>query len=125
MERIVQFAKTSKGDDEMKILTPYKAMRAKCLDYCCDQPKEVELCTCKDNCPLWPYRLGKTPQGERITSISAVMGTAVAWAVFRNGEFVRAVDEKSAGRAIGIVKLIRRNKGLPIDGEWKAEREEK
>ena len=108
----------------MKILTPLKAMRAKCLDCCCDQPREVELCTCKDNCPLWPYRMGKTPQGEKTRSISTATGRSVPWALFLNGDFVLAVNEKTAGRAVAIGKLIRRNKGLPTDGEWKAVREE-
>ena len=41
-------------------LTPIKAIRAKCLDCCCDQRDEVKLCPAKD-CPLWPFRLGKNP----------------------------------------------------------------
>ena len=41
-------------------MTPMKAIRAKCLDCCCGQYKEVELCPCKD-CPLYPYRFGKNP----------------------------------------------------------------
>lgn len=42
------------------MLTPIKAIRAKCLDCCCGQYKEVELCPCAD-CPLYPYRFGKNP----------------------------------------------------------------
>lgn len=42
------------------ILTPIKAIRAKCLDCCCGQYKEVELCPCPD-CTLHPYRFGKNP----------------------------------------------------------------
>ena len=41
-------------------MTPMKAIRAKCLDCCCGQYKEVELCPCSD-CPLYPYRFGKNP----------------------------------------------------------------
>lgn len=41
-------------------MTPIKAIRAKCLDCCCGQYKEVKLCPCSD-CPLYPYRLGKDP----------------------------------------------------------------
>jgi len=37
-----------------------KAIRARCLDCCCGQYKEVELCPCWD-CSLYPYRLGKNP----------------------------------------------------------------
>ena len=44
----------------MTRLTPMKAIRAKCLDCCCFQSKEVKLCPATD-CPLWPYRLGHRP----------------------------------------------------------------
>jgi hypothetical protein len=47
----------------MKRLTPMKAIRAKCLDCTCQQPKEVRLCTVSQ-CPLWPYRMGKRPKKE-------------------------------------------------------------
>lgn len=42
-------------------MTPVKAIRAKCLDCCCGQLAEVRLCP-SDNCPLWPYRMGKRPK---------------------------------------------------------------
>lgn len=45
----------------MKRLTPIKAIRAKCLDCCCDSAKEVRLCVDK-NCPLYPYRMGHRPK---------------------------------------------------------------
>lgn len=41
-------------------MTPIQAIRAKCLDCCCDQTNEVKLCTAI-RCPLWPFRLGKNP----------------------------------------------------------------
>lgn len=41
-------------------MTPMKAIRAKCLDCCCGQYKEVELRPCS-NCSLYPYRFGKNP----------------------------------------------------------------
>ena len=44
-----------------KILTPVKAIRAKCLDCCCNQIVEVRLCTCTD-CALYPYRMGHRPK---------------------------------------------------------------
>ena len=47
----------------MKTHTPMKAIRAKCLDCSCQQPREVRLCTVT-NCPLWPYRMGKRPKKE-------------------------------------------------------------
>ena len=45
----------------MKLLTPIKAIRAKCLDCCCDQLSEVRQCPV-EACSLWPYRLGKRPK---------------------------------------------------------------
>ena len=41
-------------------LTPIKAIRAKCLDCCAEQRKEVHLCHLTD-CSLHPYRLGRRP----------------------------------------------------------------
>lgn len=41
-------------------MTPIKAIRAKCLDCCCDQANEVKLCPAT-RCPLHPFRLGKNP----------------------------------------------------------------
>lgn len=34
-----------------------QAIKAKCMDCCCDNRKEVELCPSK-HCPLWRYRMG-------------------------------------------------------------------
>jgi hypothetical protein len=44
----------------MKVLTPLKAIRAKCLDCCGGSANEVKLCEIED-CPLFPYRFGKRP----------------------------------------------------------------
>ena len=41
-------------------MTPCKAIRAKCLDCCADNPREVKLCVSKD-CSLYPYRMGEQP----------------------------------------------------------------
>ena len=43
------------------MLTPMKAIRAKCLDCVCGSPYEVRKCTCED-CPLYVYRLGHRPR---------------------------------------------------------------
>lgn len=43
------------------LLTPIKAIRAKCLDCCCGHPSEVRICT-TIKCPLYPYRMGKRPK---------------------------------------------------------------
>ena len=42
------------------MLTPVKAIRAKCHDCCCDSAQEVKLCPVTD-CPLYPYRMGHNP----------------------------------------------------------------
>ena len=47
----------------MKKLTPMKAMRAKCLDCCCDSFVEVKNCTVK-TCALYPYRFGRRPKAD-------------------------------------------------------------
>ena len=47
------------------VLTPVKAIRAKCLDCCCNQRLEVRLCPAKD-CSLWPYRMGHRPQNGAV-----------------------------------------------------------
>lgn len=46
---------------DIKLLTPIKAIRAKCLDCCCGQYKEIRLCPIT-SCSLHPYRLGKRPK---------------------------------------------------------------
>jgi hypothetical protein len=52
---------------EMKLLTPIKAIRTKCLDCMCQQPKEVRLCP-DQACTLWPYRMGRRPKPEEVRS---------------------------------------------------------
>jgi hypothetical protein len=42
-------------------LTPLKAVRAKCLECCGGQFKEVRECNIM-NCPLWIYRTGHRPK---------------------------------------------------------------
>lgn len=46
--------------DNQKILTPIKAIRAKCIDCMCGLTHEVKLCPVTD-CSLWPYRMGHNP----------------------------------------------------------------
>jgi hypothetical protein len=53
------------GKGLMKRLTPLKAIRAKCVDCSGGNTYEPEKCESKDECPLWPYRLGN---GGRIVS---------------------------------------------------------
>lgn len=49
----------------MKVKTPIKAIRAKCLDCTCNQLQEIRECTVK-NCPLHPYRMGRRPNDKEI-----------------------------------------------------------
>ena len=46
-------------------LTPLKAIRKKCLDCSCWQPKEVKLCP-HTECSLFQYRFGKNPNRKGI-----------------------------------------------------------
>ena len=59
---------------EPKILTPIKAIRAKCLDCMYNQATEVRLCPITD-CSLYPYRMGRNPNrkgmGGNIKALSA------------------------------------------------------
>lgn len=45
------------------ILTPIKAIRAKCLDCSGNSYGEVRECSIP-SCPLYPYRLGKRPKNN-------------------------------------------------------------
>lgn len=47
-------------NEDQKILTPLRAIRAKCIDCSAGSMKEVRECVMLD-CPLYPYRLGKSP----------------------------------------------------------------
>lgn len=47
------------------MLTPIKAIRAKCVDCMCGQAAEVRLCPCED-CPLYPYRMGHNPNRKGV-----------------------------------------------------------
>lgn len=41
-------------------MSPLQALRARCLDCCGHQEKEVALCPAAD-CPSWPFRMGTDP----------------------------------------------------------------
>ena len=44
-----------------KRLTPLKAIRAKCVDCCGSNTREVSACPV-EKCPLWKFRAGKRPK---------------------------------------------------------------
>src|ERR1700738_101761 len=41
-------------------MSPLQALRARCLDCCAQQPKDVALCPAV-GCPSWPFRMGTDP----------------------------------------------------------------
>ena len=55
----------------MEVLTPRQAIRAKCLDCTCQQPKEVRHCRVM-TCSLWPHRMGRRPPRELDSHTSEV-----------------------------------------------------
>ena len=63
-------------------ITRSKAIRLRCLDCCCNNSKEVALCSAK-NCSLWNYRFGYEvdDEGNRIARRKPPKNT------FQNGEF--------------------------------------
>ena len=52
------------NDDVKRPTNPVKAIRAKCLDCCCGQLREVERCPV-EQCALHPFRFGKNPYRSR------------------------------------------------------------
>lgn len=53
----------------MKISTPIKAIRKKCLDCTCGQVKEIRDCPII-NCALYPYRMGRRPDKSTLDTIN-------------------------------------------------------
>ena len=47
------------------MLTPMKAIRAKCLDCVCESAQEVRLCP-STGCHLYPYRMGHNPNRKGV-----------------------------------------------------------
>lgn len=47
--------------------TPIKAIRKKCIECSCGQTSEVKVCP-MENCPLYPFRMGKNPYNTRTLS---------------------------------------------------------
>jgi len=72
-----------------KTMTPLKAIRAKCLECCCDQSREVRLCPCTD-CPLYVYRFGK------------------------NSTMAGHLSEEQRSRAAERMKVARQNRRLAV-----------
>ena len=49
--------------------TPIKAIRNKCLDCTCNQPKEIRLCPIIE-CACYPYRFGRRPDKATLDTIN-------------------------------------------------------
>lgn len=77
-------------------MTPIKAIRAKCLDCCCDNAAEVERCPCV-KCSLYPFRFGKNPN-------------------IKGGSF-NLTDEQKAANAERLRKYRESQRNEAIDGE--------
>ena len=65
----------------MKRKTPIKAIRAKCIDCCCGDLKEVRECTIEE-CPLWPYRMGRRPKDDEHVDNASQLGKLSWLALF-------------------------------------------
>jgi hypothetical protein len=82
------------SDQTAKRLPPLKAIGAKCLDCCCGNKAEVRRCPVT-SCPLHPYRMGKRPKSAKGRT------PAQREADRKNGERLRALNEKRRGREEG------------------------
>lgn len=49
------------------MLTPIKAIRAKCIECSCGSKQDVRLCPIK-KCALYPYRMGHRPKVGKDTA---------------------------------------------------------
>ena len=56
----------------MKRITPIRSIRRKCLECSNGSPLEVKECPI-DDCPIYPYRLGKNPARTGIGNIKALL----------------------------------------------------
>ena len=54
-----------------RAITPLRAIRAKCVWCCCDQPREATLCPAK-KCILNPWRHGRKPEGAEKSALQTI-----------------------------------------------------
>ena len=52
-----------------KLKTPIKAIRELCIDCSGGSYKEVKYCVIQ-NCPVYPYRMGKRPKHKHLYSLA-------------------------------------------------------
>lgn len=50
-------------------ISPIKAIKEKCIDCCCGQRKEVEVCGVPE-CALYPFRFGKNPFTNKTVNLT-------------------------------------------------------
>ena len=90
----------------VKLLTPVRAIRERCMDCCCWQWAEVQRCPAKD-CPLHGYRLGHRPQK---TFYKSHIGQRRGFYVLNEKE-VLEYQSKKKHQPKGVFAGTRRKKG--------------
>ena len=50
-------------------ISPIKEIKEKCIDCCCGQKKEVEICGVPE-CALYPFRFGKNPFTNKTVNLT-------------------------------------------------------
>ena len=73
--------RTKDGGRRDVVITPLRAIRLYCLECCGWQVREVRLCVANE-CPLWPYRMGRRPtmpqDPEKPTEAAVLPGGSAA-----------------------------------------------
>lgn len=86
------------------MLTPMKAIRAKCLDCSAGSANEVKLCPVTA-CPLFHYRFGKNPKREGLTNSGSFQvkgsGSANDFAGNAATEGIYTTTTKNAAERLG------------------------
>ncbi len=74
-KKVAKTGKIAVNRSPGQLLTPMKVIRSQCLGCCCNQVKEVALCTCT-TCPNWPYRFGTGTRAQKIVNEELAAGIA-------------------------------------------------
>ena len=101
--------------DGMRLLTPVRAIRQKCLE--CQGGSRKAVRNCADGCPLHPYRMGRNParagigpeRGPRSSSIFKKPHSRV-------GSSSPRIDPEDQGRVTGRVSGLPAAKRREIPG---------
>ena len=83
----------------MKVETPVRAMRTKCLEYTNWNMQEVASCPITD-CALWPYRKGKRPTEEDIAIVEATVDPFAE----QKAKFKRALNFKPPASSADVAR---------------------